>query len=147
MQDGGRRAQADAEHHLAMALRSTPLKPAARSIERIVTRLEEHVGDWWTDEHVRQAATDWSGDDEAHYSSDYVRRGGQLESSGWEAARTGYALGHIASHNPDYRNFDEVRQDLRAGFGTPDGFEALQAFVREGFEHCRARDVREDRRG
>jgi hypothetical protein len=56
----------------------------------------------------------------------------------YERARTGYALGYVASRNPGYngRSFDEIEDDLRQGFGD-DGYadyEALREFTRYGFD-------------
>ena len=55
----------------------------------------------------------------------------------YERARTGYALGYVASRNPQYRGrgFDEVEADLRQGFGDPHAadYDALREFTRYGY--------------
>lgn len=56
----------------------------------------------------------------------------------YEQARTGYALGYVASRNPAYqgRPFDEVEPDLRRGFGEgyAADYEALRDFTRYGYD-------------
>jgi hypothetical protein len=55
----------------------------------------------------------------------------------YDRARTGYALGYVASRNPEYqgRQFDEIEPDLRQGFAgeNADEYDALREFTRYGY--------------
>jgi hypothetical protein len=59
----------------------------------------------------------------------------------FDRARTGYAVGYVASRNPDYadRSFDDLEPDLRRGFGDEyqNDYEALRDFARFGYEKGR----------
>lgn len=55
----------------------------------------------------------------------------------YDRARSGYALGYVASRNPDYqgRPFEELEPELRRGFGDEhaEDYEALREFTRYGY--------------
>lgn len=55
----------------------------------------------------------------------------------YERARTGYALGYVASRNPGYsgRGFEEIEPELRRGFGDEHAadYDALREFTRYGY--------------
>ena len=55
----------------------------------------------------------------------------------YERARTGYALGYVASRNPGYsgRDFEEIEPELRRGFGEQHAsdYDALREFTRYGY--------------
>lgn len=69
----------------------------------------------------------------AHFTSITVLPGDMS----YERARTGYALGYVASRNPGYagRDFEEIEPELRRGFGDEHAadYDALREFTRYGY--------------
>lgn len=96
------------------------------------------VGGWWTGREISETASDYTHDDDRHYRSHWDKHDRRPQGYDYDRARTGYALGHVAGRNPDYRgkSFDEIEPDLRRGF-TGDRekeWENMRPLVQQGFE-------------
>ena len=80
------------------------------------------IGGWWAGRAISEAASNFSHADDAHFRSDYERRGDEVSSRSrtYEAVRPAYQLGYLASRNPDYagRSFDEIEPDLQRGWSS-----------------------------
>ncbi|MGI9189217.1 MAG: hypothetical protein ACR2F9_03645 [Longimicrobiaceae bacterium] len=76
------------------------------------------AGGWWAGRSISEAAAHYTEDEDRYYRSHYEGLGDRPADHDYETARHGYALGHIAGGNPDYRgrSFDEVEADLRHGW-------------------------------
>jgi hypothetical protein len=112
------------------------LHAIAGPLATILGAIAGTIGGWW-----KKAAAEryeLSRVDEeacrAHFTTVTVLSPGMT----YERARTGYALGYVASRNPGYagRNFDEIEADLRQGFGDEGyaDYEALREFTRYGYD-------------
>ena len=101
------------------------------------------VGGWWAGRSVSEAAAHYTEEDDkyyrGHFDADTTRPAGM----DYDRARTGYAAGHIAGSNPDYKGKDwsAVSGDLRHGWkddvhGT---WNEMESRVKHGFDRARAR--------
>lgn len=108
------------------------------------------AGGWWTGRSISEAAAHYTEDDDqyyrGHYDSTADRRPADYT---YDRARTGYALGHIAGNNPDYRGktFDEIEPHLRSGFtGEHERhYDTMRDDIRHGFERVIRPSGGEDR--
>lgn len=97
-------------------------------------------GGWWAEEAVVQALASWKADDEAAYRDHFGSHEGGAHH--YEEARLGYALGHIAGHNPAYwsKPYSEIDADLARGTDAAGlDHERLRAYLRAGYERARYR--------
>lgn len=112
------------------------LSAISRPLAAVLGTVAGTLGGWW----ARAAENRWElsqADEEAcrqHFTSITVVSPGMT----YERARTGYALGYVASRNPDYvgRPFEELEGDLRRGFGEEHehSYDSLREFTRYGYE-------------
>ncbi len=112
------------------------LHAIAGPLATILGSIAGTIGGWW--KKAAQERYELSKADEeacrAHFTTVVV----VSPEMTYERARTGYALGYVASRNPGYngRNFDEIEDDLRQGFGDEGyaDYEALRDFTRYGYD-------------
>lgn len=112
------------------------LSAISRPLAAILGTVAGTLGGWW----AKAAENRWElseADEEAcrqHFASVTVVTPGMT----YDRARTGYALGYVASRNPEYvgRRFDELEDDLRQGFGAEHehSYDSLREFTRYGYE-------------
>lgn len=117
------------------------LSAISRPLAAVLGTVAGTLGGWWT----RAAEKRWElsrADEEAcrqHFASITV----VAPDMTYERARTGYALGYVASRNPDYvgRPFEELEGDLRDGFGAEHehSYDTLREFTRYGYERGKLR--------
>lgn len=106
----------------------------AGPVGTIIGGIAGAAGGWWAGEKVGRAAEDMS-EHEPHYREHY--RANPREGLGYDDARVGYGIGHIAGRNPDYRNrsFDEVEPTLRGNWRSDEhDYETMRPYVRKGYE-------------
>lgn len=102
------------------------------------------VGGWWTGRAVSEAAAHYTDDDDRYYREHW--EGTKTRPANWDydRARTGYAVGHIAGRNPDYkaRSFEEVEPDLRRGWKEEHGnWDEVRPYAQHSYERSRVRIV------
>lgn len=111
------------------------LNTIARPLAAVLGTIAGTLGGWW-----KKAATESfempASEEEAcraHFATLAVVPGDLT----YDHARTGYALGYLASRNPEYRDrrFEDVEPELRRGFGDADAadYDALREFTRYGY--------------
>jgi hypothetical protein len=118
------------------------LHAIARPLATILGAIAGTIGGWW--KKAAEERYELSRADEeacrAHFTTLLLS-----PEMTYERARTGYALGYVASRNPGYngRNFDDIEEDLRQGFGDEGyaDYEALREFTRYGFDRGAGRSL------
>lgn len=106
---------------------------AAGPVGTIIGGIAGALGGWWAGEKVGRSAEDWNEHD-AHYREHHAAR--PREGVTYEDARVGYAVGHIAGRNPDYRgrSFEDVEPHLRDNWRHERyDYEIMRPFVRAGY--------------
>jgi len=110
------------------------------AVAAVLGGLAAALGGWWLNRSASGEA-DLDEEAETHYRTHFESHPARASGLTYEHARTGYALGHVASRNPGYsgRSFDEVETDLRGGFtGEHAGsYDTLRDFTRYGYERGR----------
>ena len=110
------------------------------AIAAVVGGLAAAAGAWWL-MRSRSSEAEMGEEDETHYRTHFESHPARASGIMYDHARTGYALGHVASRNPDYagRSFDDVETELRTGFrGEHAGsYDTLRDFTRYGYERGR----------
>jgi hypothetical protein len=113
---------------------------AVPAVAAVLGGLAAAVGGWWAT-HSGGGEAELGEEDERHYRSHFESHPARSTGLSYDHARTGYALGHVASRNPNYtgRSFDEVEPELRSGFsgGHAGSYDSLRDFTRYGFERGR----------
>ena len=115
---------------------------AGGPIGTIIGGIAGAVGGWWSGRAVSEAATRLTQDDDKYYRGHYEGSSSRLADRSYDDVRPAYHLGHIAAHNPDYkeRDFDAVESDLRRGWDTKHGeWDSMRGYARHGFEYGRGR--------
>ena len=115
-------------------LAGAALGSAAGPIGTILGGLAGAIGGWWAGEKAGRAAEDMDEHD-AFYRSHWEQN--RHAAFGYDDARVGYGLGHVAGRNPEYagRSFDLVEGDLRRGWRHDRyDFETMRPYVRAGYE-------------
>jgi hypothetical protein len=96
------------------------------------------AGGWWAGKQLVTAFNEWGEEDEKEYRTHFESYPSRPATLTYDRARTGYALGHVASRNPAYagRPFEEVEPEIRSGFtGAHAGqYDLLRDFCRYGYE-------------
>lgn len=96
------------------------------------------AGGWWTGRSISEAAAHYTEDDDRQYRQHYEGSGDRPTGMNYDRARTGYALGHIAGNNPDYRGktFEEIEPHLRGGFkGEQEkDYDNMRPYLQHGYE-------------
>jgi hypothetical protein len=109
------------------------------AVAAVLGGLAATVGGWWLNRSSGEA--ELGEEDETHYRTHFESHPARSSGLTYEHARTGYALGHVASRNPGYsgRSYDEVEPELRGGFtGEHAGsYDSLRDFTRYGYERGR----------
>lgn len=106
---------------------------AAGPVGSIIGGLAGALGGWWVGEHAGRALDDWN-DHEAHYR-DHLRASDE-STLGFESARVGYAVGHVAGQNPNWegRPFEDVEDVIREHWRHGEhGYDRLRPYVLEGY--------------
>lgn len=96
------------------------------------------AGGWWTGRSISEAAAHYTEDDDRSYREHWESQPNRPAGLTYDRARTGYAVGHIAGRNPDYRErrFEEVEPELQRGWSAEHGgdWNAMRPYVRHGYE-------------
>lgn len=108
----------------------------ARPLAAVLGVIAGTLGGWW--KHASETEYELPEAEEqacrTHFATVTVLPAGMT----FDRARSGYALGFLASQHPDYRGrrFDEVEPDLRRGFGQEYAadYDALREFTRYGYD-------------
>lgn len=111
----------------------------AGPIGTIIGGIAGAVGGWWAGEKAGRAVEDM-GDHDDHYRRHYTEN--RREDLEYDQARVAYGLGHVAGHNPDYRDrpFEEVETDLRSGWKSDArDYDSVRPYVRYGYERSSGR--------
>ncbi|MFL5580298.1 MAG: hypothetical protein ACJ8AO_07985 [Gemmatimonadaceae bacterium] len=103
------------------------------------------MGGWWTGRAVSEAATNITHADDDYYRSHYERSSNRLADRSYEQVRPAYHFGHLASHNPDYkdRDWEYVERDLQKGWASDTSgkygeWTSMRDYAREGFTRGRS---------
>ena len=115
---------------------------AGGPIGTIIGGIAGAVGGWWSGRAVSEAATRLTHDDDKYYRGHYEGSSNRLADRSYDDVRPAYHVGHIAAHNPDYkdRDFDVVESDLRKGWDTKYGeWDSMRGYARHGFDYGRGR--------
>lgn len=108
----------------------------------IVGGIAGAAGGWWTGRSISEAAAHYT-HDEDYYRTHWDSHDRRPADWDYDRARPGYAVGHVAGHNPDYqgRKFEEVETDLRRGFegDHDDDWDTMRPYVRHGYERSSTR--------
>lgn len=96
------------------------------------------LGGWWAGSKLWDAVGEMNEEDEQDCVVFFEAHPARSTGLTYEQARTGYALGYLASRNPDYtgRGFDDVETHLRGGFTGSYGasYDSVRDFTRRGYE-------------
>jgi hypothetical protein len=114
-------------------LAGAALGSTAGPLGMVLGGLAGAFGGWWAGEKAGRAAEDMEKHDAFYRAHHAKQRDPRLE---YEDARVGYAVGHVAGHNPDYhgRTFDQIEGDLRRGWSHDEhDFETMRPYVRMGY--------------
>ena len=104
------------------------------------------LGGWWAGRAVTEAAERLTEDDESYFRQHFEAHPERPADRGYDDFRNAYALGHIASENPNFiaREFDEVEPELRRGWPSTHGsWESARVYAREGYARNRERRAKE----
>ncbi len=114
------------------------LGSAGGPLGTLIGGLAGAAGGWWSGRSISEAAAHYSDEDEQHYRRHFDSSDRRPEGYDYDRARTGYALGHYASRNPDYkdRKFDEVWEEMKPGFSGEheQDYDQMRDFAQTGFE-------------
>lgn len=111
------------------------LHAIARPLGVVLGAIGGTLGGWWKSASAEALELPEAEEHacRAHFTSITVVPAGMT----YDQARTGYALGYVASRNPQYRGraFEEVESDLRQGFGGEYArdYDTLREFTRYGY--------------
>ena len=128
-------------------LAGAALGTAAGPVGMIMGGLAGALGGWWAGEKAGRAAEDMEEHD-AYYRAHFEQQAD--DELGYDEARVGYGLGHVAGRNPDYsgRTFEQIEGDLRRGWTYERrDFETLRPYVRTGYERTASEPTTARRRG
>ena len=103
----------------------------------VVGGLAAAVGGWWL-MRSKRGDVELPEEHDDRYRSHFDSHPARGSGMSYDDARTGYAVGHVASENPDYagRPYDEVETELRTGFSgeSTGSYDNLRDFTRYGYE-------------
>jgi len=124
-------------------LAGAALGSAGGPIGTLIGGIAGAVGGWWAGRSASEAAAHYTQEDDAYYRSHYEADASRPRDLDYDRARTGYAAGHLAGLNPEYRDRDwnEVSRDLRAGWRDDQlgPWDRMESRARHGWEHARHR--------
>jgi hypothetical protein len=124
-------------------LAGAALGSAGGPIGTLIGGIAGAVGGWWAGRSVSEAAAHYTQEDDNYYRSHYEADAARPRDVDYDRARAGYAAGHLAGLNPDYRerDWDTVSRDIRAGWRDDQHgpWDRMEATVRHGWEHARHR--------
>jgi uncharacterized protein YcfJ len=114
------------------ALLGAGLGSAAGPVGTIIGGIAGAAGGWWAGENVCRSFERWV-EHVAYYRTHYDSVEDRLDS--YDDARVGYAVGHIAGRNPDYRSRDwtDIEPELRSNWNYDRDFDTMSPYVREGY--------------
>ena len=114
------------------ALLGAGLGTAAGPVGTIIGGIAGAVGGWWAGEKVGRSIDRWDEHD-PHYRTHWEGTSNRVDR--YDDARVGYAVGHVAGRNPDYksRSWEEVEADLRNNWKHDRDFDTMSPYVREGY--------------
>lgn len=100
------------------------------------------MGGWWTGRTVSEAATNITHSDDDYYRTHYESSPTRKADRTYDHVRPAYHLGHLAAHNPDYRDreWDAVERDLQKGWAsdtTRGEWTSVRDYAREGYTRGR----------
>lgn len=99
------------------------------------------VGGWWAGRSISEAAAHYTDEDDRYYRGHYESDATRPADMDYDHARTGYAAGHIAGNNPDYRGraWDDVSPEIRRGWKDDEhgAWDRMESRVRHGWERAK----------
>lgn len=99
------------------------------------------VGGWWAGRSISEAAAHYTDEDDKYYRGHYESDTTRPVDLDYDRARTGYAAGHLAGHNPDYRGreWGDVSTDIRRGWKDDEhgAWDRMESRVRHGWERAK----------
>lgn len=115
------------------ALVGAGLGSAAGPVGTIIGGIAGALGGWWAGEKVGRSIDRWDEHD-AYYRTHWKNVPNRLDN--YDEARVGYAVGHLAGRNPDYkrREWDDVEVELRDNWNYDRDFDTMSPYVREGYK-------------
>ncbi|HEX9485007.1 MAG TPA: hypothetical protein VF929_10520 [Gemmatimonadaceae bacterium] len=126
-------------------LTGAALGSGAGPIGTIVGGIAGAVGGWWAGRAVTEAASTLTREDDEYYRGHYEQSPNRLADRSYDDVRPAYMLGHLAAHNPDYRNrsWKEVSKDLQRGWSVDNAkrfgdWESISGYAGEGYERGRS---------
>lgn len=124
-------------------LAGAALGSAGGPIGTLIGGIAGAVGGWWAGRSASEAAAHYTNDDDTYYRTHYEADADRPRDLEWDRARTGYAAGHIAGLNPDYRDreWNDVSRDIRSGWKDDQhgSWDHMEARVRHGWENAKNR--------
>jgi hypothetical protein len=124
-------------------LAGAALGSAAGPVGTLIGGIAGAVGGWWAGRSVSEAAAHYTSEDDNYYRSHYESDAARTPDMDYDRARTGYAAGHLAGHNPDYRGreWNDVSRDIRSGWREDElgPWDRMEARVRHGWERAKDR--------
>jgi hypothetical protein len=124
-------------------LAGAALGSAGGPIGALIGGIAGAVGGWWAGRSVSEAAAHYTQEDDNYYRSHYEADASRPRDLDYDRARTGYAAGHLAGMNPEYRDrdWDGIAPDIRAGWrdDVQGPWDRMEGSVRHGWEHARHR--------
>jgi hypothetical protein len=104
----------------------------------VLGALAGSIGGWWLGRSEPDVESGYTEEDERHYREHFESHRTAHSGMGFDRARVGYVLGHMAARNPAYhgRDFEDVELELRQGFrgDYTMEYEPVRPFVRYAFE-------------
>ena len=132
------------------ALTGAALGSMGGPIGTIIGGIAGAAGGWWTGRSVSEAAAHYTHDEDKHYRGHWDAHDRRPADWDYDRARTGYAVGHIAGRNPDYRgkSFDEVEADIKRGFSGEHekDWEHMRPLAKHSYERTVIRTHDDDNR-
>lgn len=117
---------------VAGALTGAGLGSAAGPVGTIIGGIAGALGGWWAGEKVGRAVDNWT-DSEPEYREHYD----SIDNAeiGYDDARVGYSVGHIARRNPEYegRTFEDIEADLRDNWAHDHEYDRMRPYIRRGY--------------
>ncbi len=117
---------------------------AAGPVGTLIGGVAGAIGGWWAGRAVADAASSLSHEDEEYFRAHYDSVRDRPADRAYDDVRGAYYLGHIASHNPNFRReFEDVEPELERGwasyadkYGT---WTSVRTYAREGFARGQSR--------
>ena len=103
---------------LGGAAAGAALGAMAGPVGAVVGGLAGAIGGWWAGKGIADATSSFDEKEDTYYRSQFEADPDRPADRRYEDVRPYFLIGHIAAHNPDYRDreFEEVETDLQKGW-------------------------------